>query len=350
MGLLIGSPAVVQDGGGPISPKVKDSIKRGVDWILKAQNRDGSWGLDDKATPDITCTSLCALTLMAGSNTDRSGPDARCVKAVQEALRWVMEKARRARLGIEGGEVTLIQNKLGTNVHTFFATVFLSQAFGMQGPWIGSEKPDEIREHLIKMTGRIAETQEPDGSWHRQTFGSLKATAMAWLALRSSHSAGINVKGAAVDKTTKFMRSEYNPATGLFNRNGQVQGYQAIYASTSCLRVFYGMGEQQEETVQKATAAILKTIKGAGQQQGMEFLSCEGEDFLSAAMLTQALLREEGRYWKEWYPWISDLLCKKQNRDGTWTGTACISGRTFATACALLALQAPYKLLPLQEI
>ena len=34
---------------------------------------------------------------------------------------------------------------------------------------------------------------------------------------------------------------------------------------------------------------------------------------------------------------------------GSWTGTACISGRTFATSCALWALRTPNRLLPITE-
>jgi hypothetical protein len=348
---LLGLLLLTLPAAGTTQDKNGGSAKSGLAWILKAQNRDGGWGLDAGQDSDITCTSLAALALMAGANTERGGPDPKSVEAVRKALAWIMREARRHKTTIDGGVVTLVQNKLGTHVHSFFATVFLSQIYGMQGPWVESEDPEEIRAALVKMTEHIARTQEPDGSWHKTAFGGLKATAMAWLALRSSHSVGINIRSAAVDKIIKFMKSEYDPATGLFTRSRQYGGYQTIYAATSCLRVFYGMGEAKSEMVSKATTATLQTIRSMTRTQGAEFLSCEGEDYLAAAMLTQALMRIHGsQVWNEWFEWITAMLQKKQNNDGSWTGTACISGRTFATACALLALQAPNKILPLQEL
>jgi hypothetical protein len=341
----------ISGGSNDLTPEIRQCIGRAHEWILEAQNRDGGWGLDGRTESDITCTSLAALALMSGSSTSQSGPHPKAVQAVHRALKWIMERTRRSRIDIAGGNVTLIQSKLGTNVHTFFATVFLSQILGMQGSWIDAEKPEEIRAALVRMTESIAKTQEADGSWHKDAFGSLKATAMAWLALRSCQSAGLSAHRAAADKTVAFIRKQFDSGSGLFMHGNQrgYGGYQTIYASASALRVLCGMGEAQGEIAQKGASALIKTLKSAA-AQGVQFLQMEGEDFLAATMLTQALLHEEGRLWKEWYPWVSGQLIKKQNRDGSWTGTACISGRTFPTACALLALQVPYKVLPLQEM
>ena len=334
-----------------LTPETEQSISKATEWLLSAQRRSGAWGLDrtGQDPDDISCTSIAALALMAGGNTERSGPDGRAVEAVQRAASFVLARARAARGGAGdltlGAQQSLVQNKLGYNIHTFFATTFLSQALGMQ--YLTAEQEKEVRELLRRMTDRIAKTQEADGSWHRNTFGSLKATCMAWLALRSSSSAGIQVDGASMEKTVKFIRSQYVAATKLFGADGG--GYQTIYATASSVRVLHGVGEAKEAKVLAARKAFFAYV-GDGGQMGGQFLSVEGEDYLAAAMMTQALSQEGGDEWREWFTWIRQRLIAKQGGDGSWTGTACISGRTFATCCALLTLQAPYRLLPLQEL
>jgi hypothetical protein len=170
---------------------------------------------------------------------------------------------------------------------------------------------------------------------------------MAWLALRAASSAGIEIKKAAVDKTVQFIKKQYNAGTKLFDRSNQYGGYQAIYATASSIRVLYGMGFGNSPEATGAADAFLKYVKSG--QMGGQYLTVEGEDYLSAAMMTQALIRDPGERWTAWFKYIRDQLIQRQNGDGSWTSTACISGRTFPTACALLALQAPYRMLPLQD-
>ncbi|MEK7867360.1 MAG: hypothetical protein AAB434_11825 [Planctomycetota bacterium] len=334
-----------------LTPEVDRSVSKATEWLLSAQRRSGAWGLDrtGQDPDDVSCTSIAALALMAGGNTERGGPDGRAVEAVQRAAMFVLARARAARDGagdmMLGGQQSLIQTKLGYNIHTFFATTFLSQALGMQ--YLTTEQEEEVRHLLRRMTDRIAKTQEADGSWHRNTFGSLKATCMAWLALRSSSSAGIQVDGASMEKTVKFIRSQYVAATRLFGAEGG--GYQTIYATASSVRVLHGVGEGKDDKIVSARKAFFAYVRDGGQMGG-QFLSVEGEDYLAAAMMTQALSQQGGDEWREWFTWIRKRLIDKQGGDGSWTGTACISGRTFATSCALLTLQAPNRLLPLQDL
>lgn len=331
-----------------ITPECQRAIRRGIDWLLRTQNRDGSWGIDGTGQADITCTALGALALMAQGNTDRGGPDGRACEAVRKALNFVLEKAKRARGDIAGGDTNLIQSKLGKNVHTFFATVFLTQAYGLGGAWVGDQPADEIRDAIAKMCETISRTQEADGSWHKETFGALKATAMAWLALRSARSAGINVGHASVEKTIRLIRKSFNAATGFFDTTGgSSHSYQRIYNSSSALRVLFGMGEGTSTEAQRGASALLKELKEG--PMASQYLSVEGEDYLTAALMSQSLIQDRRGLWREWFPFIRDKLIKQQSAEGTWTGTACISGRMFATSCALLCLQVPYRQLPIQE-
>jgi len=340
--LIAGSDGGAQEG----AHLATTPVSRGLCWLLQAQNRDGSWGLDAGMPADISCTAVAALALMAEGNTERGGPDLQSVAAIRKAVKFVVQRVHRTRGDFSGGEETLVQRKLGKHIHTFFAAVLLTQTFGQRGVW-GRVEMEDFKDHISSLVERIVETQEPDGSWHKETFGSLKATCMAWLGLRSAASIGVDVEKASIRKIMTFILEQYNPTSKLFDKMNQAGGYQAIYSTGSCLRVLYGMGEGNSCQARAATDAFMNFVKTP--QNGSAYLTVEGEDYLSAALVSQALLIEEDARWSCWSPWIAKELEKRQAKDGTWTTTACISGRTFATACALLALQTPGRLLPMFE-
>jgi prenyltransferase beta subunit len=322
------------------------SVDKAVKWLLKAQNNDGSWGLDVKSSGDITCTALATLALMAGGTSEREGASGESVKAVRKGIEYIEKAGRAAREDITRGETTLIQRKLGATVHNFTAVVFLTQIYGMRSVDVSGQAAEEMKQMLEKLSAIIAKRQEADGSWHKDTWGSLKATGMAWLALHFAAQTGVPIKNAAVDKTVKFIRSQYNPGTKLFDGAGKMQSYQALYATATSVRVMVGTGFGREKSTLDAIDTFISKCKSG--DWGQMFLTVEGEDYFSALTMTEALMqqKDDEARWQNWFGYIRAALLKRQNADGTWTTTACITGKTFPTACAILVLQAPNRLLP----
>lgn len=63
-----------------------------------------------------------------------------------------------------------------------------------------------------------------------------------------------------------------------------------------------------------------------------------GEEFLSYMNLTEAMHDAGGKEWTTWKDRMVRTICAAQNADGSWAGNHCITGRTFCTSAALLAL------------
>ena len=329
-----------------------ESIQRGEKWLLKAQNRDGSWGMDLRTRPDISCTAISALALLAAGNTGRDGPSAQSIHAVSRALDYILKRARRTRKGkgIAEGEKSEIHQYVGQRAHTFIAVIFLSQLQGMTALNLDAETNRQIREAIVKLSETISLSQAADGSWYKDTYSSLQSTALAWMALRSTSSCGVPIKGAAVERTLKFIKGQFNPSTGFYD-GGRIKSDhrpQLIYASASAIRILYGMGMDHEEHTKDGVQKILDQI--ATGPWGRDFLTSTGEDFPAALMLTHALIHEGGKNWETWFSFVRKRLLKIQNADGSWTATSCLRGRTFVTACSVLCLESPYRLLPLQDL
>ena len=331
-----------------ILPEQVKSADRGCEWLIKAQNADGSWGMDLKTTPNVAATAVAGLALLSSGNTDREGPSPKIVKSLKSCVQYLMDRGKKARPGrdIADGEQSEVQTYVGVYAPTFYSVVFLSQIYGNRALDLPSDTYGEMKDVLTKLCDTISKSQESDGSWHKDTYSSLQATCLAWMALRSANSSGIQIRHATVEKTLKFIRSQYNPGTKLFD--GSRANNNTIYASASAIRVIYGMGLWNEREGKDCGKAFINLVARGGMSQ--QFLTITGEDYPAALFVTHALIKQGGDNWQAWFTYVRTKLLKFQNADGSWTATSCLQGRTFATACSVLCLQTPYRLLPLQDL
>ena len=70
------------------------------------------------------------------------------------------------------------------------------------------------------------------------------------------------------------------------------------------------------------------------------FGSNGGEEFLSFLNLSETMLVRGGKDWADWDGKMQESLPKAQDKNGSWSGHHCITGKTFCTASALLVLMA----------
>jgi hypothetical protein len=93
-----------------------------------------------------------------------------------------------------------------------------------------------------------------------------------------------------------------------------------------------------EEARQVAVEATVKNLNDASFLQG--FGSNGGEEFLSYLNISETLVVKGDKDWVAWDKKMADNLNRVQNKDGSWSGDHCITGRTFCSATALLVLMA----------
>lgn len=79
------------------------------------------------------------------------------------------------------------------------------------------------------------------------------------------------------------------------------------------------------------------------------FGSDGGEEFLSFALIGEALRPKDLRQWATWDRSITQRLTRTQNRDGSWSGFHCIVGKTFCTSAALLSMMSDRAAVPVAE-
>jgi hypothetical protein len=94
--------------------------------------------------------------------------------------------------------------------------------------------------------------------------------------------------------------------------------------------------ESLERDANKARAAVVAQAKEGRFVAG--FGSNGGEEFLSFLNIGEMLVVKADKDWKEWDGKMQDMIPKAQDKDGSWSGQHCITGKTFCTAGAILVL------------
>jgi hypothetical protein len=96
--------------------------------------------------------------------------------------------------------------------------------------------------------------------------------------------------------------------------------------------------EKADKANREVQQELAKSVKDQRFVAG--FGSNGGEEFLSFLNISEALVLKGGKEWEEWDAKMAAGMQKAQDKDGSWAGHHCITGRTFCTAGALLVLLA----------
>jgi prenyltransferase beta subunit len=321
-----------------MTDKQRESIKRGIAWLLKNQNPDGLWGCEKSGAPSTAITGLSALALAAGGSTPGEGEHREIIAKTVAKLLSIQARS---------GQITRHDS---TGMGIFYdhscATLALAEFYGMQkDPTVN----EELARGLRKAIGFLYTKQNRDGGFDAQGQGGhsdLAITCNVWMALRSAHNAGMAIEGANVERVEEFVKKCTEPGGG-FNQHPTLRGGggRMFYPTSAGLRILYGMGKGDTKEVEAGVKLLL--TKRLGQDYGGQISEW---DYCGGFYAVQALLHENGPAWRKWYGQLRDHLLKIQNADGSWTIEYCLCCRAYATSLALLMLQAPNRLLPIFQL
>ncbi|MBL9163988.1 MAG: hypothetical protein JNL18_14745 [Planctomycetaceae bacterium] len=307
-----------------VTPAGRKSIDKGMKWLLGAMREDGKIGADENYPPDLSCTAMLGLALLAEGNTPYGGPHAdelrRVLDAVLNMSNALPRGARRP------GRTTLVQHKIGLNADRFLAAVFLSEIIGETG-----DADNDVRQTLERLVQDISDTQGADGTWGNESWAPVLGTVLGWESLRNSASCGMKVDASAQQVGEALLKQL---RLKLQSQEGWMHDF---YKNASSIRVLYSMGYRDDPLYKQSLERTIFTA----QKDERSFKEAGGEEYLAFFLVSECLLQSPGGEGTSWYPLVSDGLMKVQNPDGSWTGHHCITNRTFCTAAALLTLQTP---------
>ncbi len=361
-----------------VEPKaLSQSVQRGLAWIVATQLENGGWsqGAESvnmgqgmaplKAKPNVADTCISSLALMRAGSTPRSGPHSSSMSKAVSFICAQIEESDSTSLSVTNIKGTRVQAKLGPYVDTFLAALVLVE--------VKDDMPDEqsskrVEAALAKVIDKIERNQKEDGTWDKRGWASVMSQALAAKALNRAAQKGVAVDASVLERVEDDARYRYDEKSGKFNVGGDAAGIELYGVASS----FSGMQDSdntnalkegeiknklkqaktQEERdqlqadlsriaavraeVDKAAQSVLRRLDDERFVAG--FGSNGGEEFLSYMLIGEGLVVKGGEEWQKWDKSITENLNRIQNKDGSWTGHHCITGRNFCTAAALMVL------------
>ncbi len=369
-----------------------EALAKGLDYLRAQQHSDGGWGqgggwrqntsqqgrggrvegtnVEDPSDLGNTCVSL--VTLLRAGHSPAQGVHK---DAAARALDYVcaqVEHADKESLYVTDVRDTQLQVKIGTYVDTFLAGWALSE---LKGKVADDASESRRAAALEKVVSKIERNQGEDGSYAgNKGWAAVLSQGLASKALNGAARSGAKVSRQALDKDQVQNKAGLDIAKGDFSaptaaaepssagvslyreaaklgglreqsksnvaRKTQAEGVLASPTAPAAAKAQAGKDlktiAEDDKATQAATDGISSKLRDSRYVAG--FGNNGGEEFLSYMNLTESMHEKGGKDWEDWQAKMSKTVCGAQNADGSWAGQHCITGRTFCTATALLAL------------
>lgn len=360
------------------TPETVDlSIKKGLDWIDKAQSEDGGWGAGTHSRQDIldphavssdpATTSLVAMSLLRTDNSLDKGTYSKNLKRSLEFLLKTTEECPDNQPYLTTLTNTQPQIKLGRNIDVILTAQFFTNILRYNLDDEAVKK--RIEKALDKCIARIQNGQDTDGSWRDGGWAPVLQSALANNALESADEVGRAVDKKVMEKSRGYQNGNFDIKTNSV-MTGKAAGVM-LYGLSSTTRASAKESRRAKDILSKAKkegkikddkvteenliAAGLDvpeanqlvtaySINQASVQQAQRedvlsgFGNNGGEEFMSFLMTGESLVMQGGDDWKKWYDQTTGKLVTIQNNDGSWNGHHCITSPVFCTATCLLIL------------
>jgi hypothetical protein len=324
---FLATPALAADA--PTRKEVDKAVERGLEYLRRTQEADGSWrGNGDK---NAAITSLAVMAFLAAGHVPGEG---KYGDNIERGIEWVM-KAQQANGVIAAGHGYEMY-------HHGISTLMLAEVAGMTS----GKTAEEVRQKLEKAVVVVLDAQRKSGrdkgGWRYTRVGvdaDISVTGWQIMALRAAKNLGCDVPPEAIDNAIEYVLKTREPGTGAFRY--QISGGArasctgtAILALELCGKKHHGSPE-----LEKAGGYMMKNPPRWGGRQWFFYEIYYG---------SQATFQLGGNYWSFYRPQLHEVLLRNQGGNGSWpVGDG--HGANYATSMAILALTVEYRYLPIYQ-
>ena len=309
------------------------AVDKGLAFLAKKINDDGSYGATGGYTRHAGITGLAGLAFLSNGNVPGRGKYA---ATIEKILDYVL-----ACTSDSSGLIVGPDARSGPMYGHGFATLFLAESYGMTGR-------QDIHEKLRLAVRLIVNTQNQQGGWRYMPVAQdadMSVTICQTMALRAARNVGVKVPKQTIDKAIDYVRkSQVNDGGFSYTLQPGGAGGATFPCSAAAIASLFYSGVYNGKEIDRGMQYMLKMkdqLKGGNAANGF------GHFFYGNYYAVQAFYQAGGDYWRQWFPLIRDNLVRQQAAgDGSWTDGV---GQEFATAMALIILQVPNRYLPILE-
>lgn len=339
--------------------EIQSSIDRGIGFLIRNQNANGSFG-----KPNITAsgiTSIVGMSLISRGHSPGDGvtatPEA---KTISRAVDFVLGVARpdglMSRRQSDYSFPVLDKSAIYNHAIT---GLFLCEVYGMVDQ-ARAKRIEVVVPRALAYVRRLQQRPLPisaerndRGGWRYDPAAGdggvrsdLSVTAWVVMFMRSAENAGFDVPKDWADEALRFVKRCYVPQEAAFSYSPgmrQMVTRAMVGAGVLCL----SLTGRQEPEMERGCGTWLTRHPPTRYNTGNQHEHYHYSLYYSS----QAALQLGDEYWANVYGPIYLTLLRHQNADGSWQPESRRPelGNEYTTALGVLALTPPYQLLPIYQ-
>ena len=302
-----------------VPEKYRDTVHKGLEYLVKHQCKDGHWEGDDGKHP-VAMTALAGMALlMEGSNLHEGKYSANIRKAVD----WLMDKSQAGREGLIFSEHP---SETDCYMHGHgLATQFLA--------WASRRDFDDVRRKkladvLTRATRYIIKAQSSQGGWYHTStveghdFATISATAIQIHALYMVGTTGLPIRSEEVTaQAQEYLKTELAKHQKGAKRGPNTSKPAELAAALACRCSPDGLDYQDASRAKWIKDCLAEIQVGRDIKFGRDELT---HYYYAQAVFNLMLnaadynIPVEASLWSDYRKAMFDHLQRSQNKDGSW--------------------------------
>jgi hypothetical protein len=329
------------------------SVSKGLDWLSKAQMRDGHWEAPGGAYP-VAMTGMTGIALLMEGSTLRVGKYA---ENIRRATDWLTSHTQR------NGLISPLDGSGRGYMHDHgYALLFLAEVYGEEEDGDRRRSLEDLLTRAVDFTGK-AQTRR--GGWGYTSAldgnggdeGSVTITQVQ--ALRACRNAGIAVPKGIIEQAQKYLKDCTTANGGVIYSLSNGGGGERPALTAAAIACAFSSGDYNSAQVKKWFQFCRRSLPGVGagrighdeytQYYWAQSVYLLGDD--GWAKLFPDSASSERITWSKYRKDTFDFLSHAQNSDGSWSGSGNWGqiGPVYATAMALTIMQLDRATLPIYQ-
>jgi hypothetical protein len=326
-----------------VPEKYRDTVHKGLEYLVKHQHKDGHWEGDDGKHP-VAMTGLVGLALLMEKDNPQPrgnvirGPSAKYSANIRKAVDWLIDKSQAQRDGLiyadHASETGRYMQGHG------LATLFLAGALHDESDKVRRQKITDVLTRAVKY---IVKAQSTQGGWYDTSkveghdFATIAATVIQVQALQAAENAFVPIPSDSLSDARAYLKTalrkmdEKPKAKDDVKRLADIAGTLACaFPLSSLVRGLGGAGNAKDELRDKWVKICQAEIP-MGRNIKL------GSDEFVHYYYAQVVFDLD---WKAYRTAVFDHLQSSQNKDGSWPRADGLgAGTVYATALWCTVLQ-----------
>jgi hypothetical protein len=323
--------------------RMDQAIKRGLEFLHRSQDRDGAWAGGPANNPAIT--SFAVMAFLSAGHVPGEGPYGETVK---KGVEWVLKRQAANGLIATAGHQEMY--------HHGIATLMLAEVAGMTDTQLGKDVRQALEKAVEVILVAQRKDGQHRGGWRYTRVGydgDLSVTGWQIMALRAAKNLGCDVPADKIEEAVGYIKRCQQDTTGGFcyfpgSRLTVPCTGTAILALEIC-----GKNQHRSREVLKAAAFLREEGKGLGLRNKGRFPTWGSPYFFySVYYCSQAMFQLGGNEWIDARPKLHKEILDNQAANGSWLspdGGSRPYGHNYCTAMAVLSLTVEYRYLPIYQ-